>query len=58
MNFMHEVINKVPQFSVITKIELLSFNGPKEYEEILLNFVNDAKIVYFTTSIVDESFRI
>ncbi len=55
---MHEVINKVPQFSVITKIELLSFNGPKEYEEILLNFVNDAKIVYFTTSIVDESFRI
>ena len=58
MNFMNNVINGVPNVSVIAKIELLSFNAPDEHYQLLVNFMNDATIFNLTDNIVNTSIDI
>jgi len=58
LDFMNGVIDSVPNVSVITKIEVLGFNAPKEYYELLTNFMNDATILDLTSDIVDVSINI
>lgn len=58
MNFMHEVIDAIPNISVVTKIELLGFNAPDEHYKTLSNFINDATVLDLTDSVVDATIAI
>ena len=58
MAFMNNIINAVPQLSVVSKIEVLGFNAPAEYYQLLTNFMNDATIVPLTEDIVNESINV
>lgn len=58
MEFMNDIINEVPQLSVVTKIEVLGFNAPEEHYKLLVNFMNDANVMDLTKSIVEKSIEI
>jgi predicted nucleic acid-binding protein len=53
MDFMNNVIDAVPNISVITKIEVLGFKAPAEHYQLLSNFMEDATILDLTGNIVD-----
>ena len=55
MIFMNEIIDKIPNLSVISKIEVLSFNANEEYTNLLADFINDAIIIDLTTDIVNRT---
>lgn len=52
MAFMNQVIDNVPAISIITKIELLSFNAAAEHYQILLDFVNESQVFDLSEEIV------
>jgi len=58
MDFMDDVVNAVPDMSVVTKIEVLGFNAPDEHCQLLVNFMNDATVFGLTDNIVDASIAI
>lgn len=58
MDFMHEIVDNVPNISVITKIEVLGFSAPREYQQLLFNFMNDASIYNLTDPIVEATIEI
>jgi predicted nucleic acid-binding protein len=58
MIFLNNLVDKVPNISVITKIEVLGFNAPVEHYQLLINFMNDAKVFDLTNNIVDASIEI
>lgn len=58
MEFMNNVIDAVPNVSVITKIEVLGFSAPDEHYQLLTNFMNDATVLDLTNNIVDASIDI
>ena len=58
MDFMNHIIDAAPTISVITKIEVLGFNAPDEYSQLLINFMNDATVLDLTGTIVDASIEI
>lgn len=41
-----------PNVSVITKIEVLGYNAPKQHEQLLSDFMNDAVILDFKDEII------
>ena len=53
MNFMHNIIDVVPIISVVTKIEVLGFNAPKQNYQLLIDFMNDATILDLSNDVVD-----
>lgn len=54
MAFMNQVIDNVPAISIITKIELLSFNAEAEHYQILLDFVNESQVFDLSEEIVSS----
>jgi predicted nucleic acid-binding protein len=58
LNFMNDTIDNIPKVSVISKIELLSFNAPAEQYQLLTDFMNDAMIIELTNKIVDATIEI
>lgn len=54
MAFMNQVIDNVPAISIITKIELLSFNAAAEHYQILLDFVNESQVFDLSDEIVSS----
>ena len=58
MEFMNQIIDKVPNISVISKIEVLGFNAPEQHYQLLVNFMHDATILDLTNSVVDVSIDI
>jgi predicted nucleic acid-binding protein len=58
MDFMNGVIDTIPNISVITKIEVLSFNPPEAYNQMLNDFMNDAIVFDLTNDIVETSIMI
>ncbi len=58
MDFMNGIIDAVPNVSVITKIEVLSFNTSSENYQLLVNFMSDATVFDLTGNIVDSSIDI
>ncbi len=58
MEFMNQIIDDVPNVSVITKIELLGFNAPEEHYNMLLEFMQDARITGLNEGIINESINI
>ncbi len=58
MAFMNDVIDEIPNVSVITKIELLGFNGAEDYYQLLVDFVNDATVIDLTDDIVERTITV
>lgn len=58
MKFSASVIDNIPNISVITKIELLSFNAPLEESSILEDFVINANIFELQEDIIAETIRL
>ena len=58
MTFMNNVIDAIPNISVVTKIEVLGFNAPDEHYQTLYSFINDATVFDLTNNIVDTSIEI
>ena len=58
MDFMNTIIDAVPNVSVVTKIEVLSFNAPEQHNQLLVNFINDATVFDLTDNIVEASIEI
>jgi predicted nucleic acid-binding protein len=54
MLFMNDVIDTVPNISVISKIEVLDFDAPKEHLPLLNGFMNDAIVFDLTNNIVER----
>jgi len=54
MSFMAGVIDTVPNISIISKIELLGFDGPTNDMELLEDFVNHSNIYHLDDHVVDE----
>ena len=53
MVFMNDVIDVIPNVSIITKIEVLGFNTLEKHYQILENLMNDAIIIDLTSYIAD-----
>ena len=58
MYFMHSIIDAVPKVSVVTKIEVLSFNAPEEHYKTLSSFINNAAILSLTNPVLEASIEI
>lgn len=55
MMFMDGVINATPKISVISKIEVLSFNAPPSDYQLLSDFMNDSDILDLTETVVEKT---
>ena len=53
MEFMNQIIDKVPNISVISKIEVLGFNAPEQHYQLLSDFMCDDTVLDLTSSVVD-----
>jgi predicted nucleic acid-binding protein len=58
MEFIDSIINATPNISIITKIELLSFNTSEAHYSLLVSFIHDAIILDLIDRIVDRSIDI
>jgi predicted nucleic acid-binding protein len=59
MSFIAEVIDQIPNISVVTEIEALSWvNSDASKEEIVREFVKDAKVLELTQAVVDKCVEI
>ena len=58
MAFMHPIIDKIPNISVINKIEILRFNPPDDNYKTLLDFVKASNVLSLTENIVDKTISI
>jgi predicted nucleic acid-binding protein len=52
--FMNNVIDDLPNISVITKIEVLGFDAQPKDSALLNDFVGDSNVIELTKSIVDK----
>lgn len=53
-----EVINSIPNISIITKIEILGFTTNEKDYELLKNFINDCNVLGLSNDIVNETILI
>lgn len=51
MAFMNDVVNNIPNTSIITKIEVLGFNTTQEAYRLLTNFFDDAIVLSITNKV-------
>ena len=59
MDFVADVIDHIPNISVITEIEALSWISPdKSKETIIRAFINDANILPLSTDVATHSVKI
>ena len=58
MNFMHQIINDIPNLSVITKIEILGYKTKNDDQIILSSFVNDSTVIALQDNIVDYTIEL
>jgi predicted nucleic acid-binding protein len=58
MDFMHTVIDAVPNVSIVTKIEVLGFNASEQHYKTLSNFISDATVLDLTNNVVEMSIEI
>ena len=54
MQFMNNVLINAPRISIISKIEILSFNASPNYYKILTNFVEELTIIHLSDEVVDK----
>jgi predicted nucleic acid-binding protein len=53
MSFINNIIDAIPNVSIVTKIEVLGFNAPDKHYQLLINFMNDSVVLELTGSVVD-----
>ncbi len=59
MDFITEIIDQIPNISIITKIEALSWINPDPgKEKIIREFVKEAAILNLTDDVVDQCVKI
>ena len=59
MNFLTDIINKIPNISVITEIEALSWrNSDVVKENIVRSFVEDSNIIALSPKVVEKCIEI
>jgi predicted nucleic acid-binding protein len=58
MTFLDEVVDNIPNVSVITKIEVLGFPMPTADETVFRDFFNDSNVYYLTLDIVEKTIEI
>ncbi len=58
MDFISSIINEIPKVSIITKIEVLGFNAPKNHYQLLTDFMNDSIVLELSNEIVDPCIAI
>lgn len=58
MAFMNNIIDAVPNISIITRIEVLGFSAPDEHYKTLTDFMDDAVILNIDTAGADKSIDI
>lgn len=58
MQFMNEIIDNVPNLSVITKIEVLRFNTSVESYKILEDFINESNVFDLDELVVKSTITI
>jgi predicted nucleic acid-binding protein len=55
--FMDEIVDEIPNISVITKIEVLGFKTTNKAEELLNGFMDDSIIIGLTDEIVEQTIK-
>lgn len=58
MHFMNDIVDVVPNVSVITQIEVLGFDTSRKYYQLLENFIEDADVLDLAHDIVYECIRL
>ncbi|MCL2479914.1 MAG: type II toxin-antitoxin system VapC family toxin, partial [Treponema sp.] len=52
------IVDKIPNISVISQIEILRFNDTPENEKILQDFVNSSKIIQMSPDVVQRTIEL
>jgi predicted nucleic acid-binding protein len=58
MAFMNNIIDDIPNVSVVTKIEVLGFNTADSHYELLSQFMADATVIDLSSNVVDVCIEI
>ncbi len=58
MYFMNDIIDIVPNVSVITQIEILGFDAPGKHYLLLKNFIEDANVLGLSHDIVHACIKL
>jgi len=58
MAFMNQVVNDIPNISVITKIEVLGYKTTEEANQLLTGFVDDSVVLGLSDDIVEQTIEI
>jgi predicted nucleic acid-binding protein len=58
MTFMNQVVNAIPNISVITKIEVLGYKIMPESYTLLKDFVTDSVVLGLTDEVVEKTIEI
>lgn len=55
MSFMDDVVNAIPNVSILSQIELLSLNTSDEYQQVLTQFMQDAIVLDLSPNVVKNT---
>jgi predicted nucleic acid-binding protein len=58
MNFVENVVNAVPNLSIISKMEVLGFPMDVSEEQVFIEFFNDSTIIQLSEDIVEKTIEI
>jgi len=58
MTFLNEVVDSIPNVSIITRIEVLGFSTTKDSYQLLESFMNDATVLDLTEDVANQSIEI
>ncbi|MFB2121414.1 type II toxin-antitoxin system VapC family toxin [Parapedobacter sp. 2B3] len=58
MSFMDDVINDIPNISIVTKIEVLGFKMSKQDARLMGDFVDAANVIGLTDAIADKTIEL
>lgn len=58
MTFLNDVVDSIPNISIITRIEVLGFSTTKESYQLLESFMNDATVLDLTEDVANQSIEI
>lgn len=58
MSFLHPIIDRIPDISVINKIEILRFNSPDNNYKTLVEFINSSYVFSLNENIIEKTISI
>lgn len=58
MSFMNQVINDIPNISVITKIEVLGYKTTPKAYQLLTGFIDDSVVFGLSDDVVEQTIKI